>query len=47
MDPVGYKRINKATGLTKKMTMDEQLVADMSASWAPRNFTDSFKEQIL
>lgn len=37
-----------STGLTKKeMTMGEQLVADMSTSWAPQNFTDSFKEQIL
>jgi DNA end-binding protein Ku len=38
----------ESTGLTdKELAMGEQLVADMSAKWAPQNFTDSFKEQIL
>ncbi|HEY9281205.1 MAG TPA: Ku protein [Eoetvoesiella sp.] len=38
----------QSTGLTEKeMAMGEQLVADMSTKWAPQNFTDSFKEQIL
>ncbi|MGB6102318.1 MAG: Ku protein [Pusillimonas sp.] len=38
----------KSTGLTKKeMAMGEQLVADMSTKWAPQDFTDSFKAQIL
>ncbi len=38
----------KSTGLTEKeMAMGEQLVADMSSKWAPQEFTDSFKDQIL
>lgn len=38
----------QSTGLTEKeMTMGKQLVDQMSATWAPQAFTDSFKEQIL
>lgn len=38
----------KAAGLTaKELTMGQQLVDDMSASWKPDDFTDSFKEQIM
>lgn len=38
----------KAAGLTdKEMQMAQQLVDDMSSSWEPDKFTDSFKEQIL
>lgn len=38
----------KSTGLTaKEIQMGEQLVQDMSASWQPEQFTDSFKEQIM
>lgn len=38
----------KSTGLTaKELNMGEQLVEDMSASWEPEQFTDSFKEQIM
>lgn len=38
----------KAAGLSEKeMTMGEQLIEDMSATWDPKKFTDSFKEQIL
>lgn len=37
-----------STGLTaKELKMGEQLVEDMSASWQPEQFTDSFKEQIM
>lgn len=39
---------SKAVGLTaKELKMGEQLVDDMSASWQPEQFTDSFKEQIM
>lgn len=38
----------KSTGLTaKELKMGEQLVEDMSTSWQPEQFTDSFKEQIM
>ena len=38
----------KAAGITpKEMAMGEQLVDDMSTTWTPGDFTDSFKEQIL
>jgi len=38
----------KSTGLTQKeLAMGEQLIDDMSAKWAPEQFTDSFREQIL
>jgi DNA end-binding protein Ku len=38
----------KAAGLTdKELRMGEQLVDDMSGTWDPSAFTDSFKEQIL
>ncbi len=38
----------KAAGLTdKEMKMGEQLVLDMSSTWNPADFADSFKEQIL
>jgi len=44
LPPVGVK----ANGLTdKEMAMGEQLIEDMSGSWQPDQFTDSFKEQIL
>lgn len=44
LPPVGIK----ANGLTdKEMAMGEQLIDDMSGSWEPDQFTDSFKEQIL
>jgi DNA end-binding protein Ku len=38
----------KAAGLSdKEMKMAEQLVDDLSSSWKPEDFTDSFKEQIM
>lgn len=38
----------KAAGITpKEMAMGEQLVGDMSSTWKPDAFTDSFKEQIM
>src|SRR5690606_13580488 len=44
LPPVGIK----ANGLTdKEMAKGEQLIDDMSGSWEPDQFTDSFKEQIL
>lgn len=31
----------------KEMAMGEELVAELSTKWAPEDFTDSFKEQIM
>lgn len=39
---------SKAAGLTaKELTMGQQLVDDMTGEWAPDQFTDTFKEQIM
>lgn len=39
---------SKSLGVTaKEFNMGEQLVKNMSGKWDPRQFTDSFKEQIL
>ncbi|NYT81781.1 Ku protein [Alcaligenaceae bacterium] len=38
----------KANGLSpKELAMAEQLVSNMSGTWAPTDFSDSFREQIL
>ncbi|HEX5126747.1 MAG TPA: Ku protein [Rhodocyclaceae bacterium] len=38
----------KSVGISdKEMRMAEQLVDDLSTTWKPENFTDSFKDQIM